>query len=103
MLITFFIDKSFLCIYNIIAILVWEVTDMVFEKLRDIIVEQLGVSAEDVTMESSIENDLGADSLDLVEIVMAIEEEFDFEVSEDDVEGIDTIGKAVEYIKSHAE
>jgi acyl carrier protein len=76
---------------------------MVFEKLRDIIVEQLGVSAEDVTMESSIENDLGADSLDLVEIVMAIEEEFDFEVSEDDVEGIDTIGKAVEYIKSRVE
>lgn len=76
---------------------------MIFEKLRDIIVEQLGVSKEEVTMESSIENDLGADSLDLVEIVMAIEEEFNFEVSEDDVDGIDTIGKAVEYIKSHAE
>ncbi len=76
---------------------------MVFEKLRDIIVEQLGVPAEDITMEASFENDLGADSLDLVEIVMAIEEEFDFEVSEDDVDGIDTIGKAVEYIKSHAE
>jgi acyl carrier protein len=76
---------------------------MVFEKLRDIIVEQLGVSADDVTMDASFENDLGADSLDLVEIVMAIEEEFDFEVSEDDVDGIDTIGKAVEYIKNHAE
>ena len=76
---------------------------MVFEKLRDIIVEQLGISRDEITMESSIENDLGADSLDLVEIVMAIEEEFDFEVSEEDVNGIDTIGKAVEYIKSHAE
>lgn len=76
---------------------------MVFEKLRDIIVEQLGISRDEITMESSIENDLGADSLDLVEIVMAIEEEFDFEVSEEDINGIDTIGKAVEYIKSHAE
>ncbi len=103
MLIIFFIDKTFWYIYNIIAILVQEVTDVIFEKLRDIIVEQLGVSKEEVTMESSIENDLGADSLDLVEIVMAIEEEFNFEVSEDDVDGIDTIGKAVEYIKSHAE
>ena len=74
---------------------------MVFEKLRDIIVEQLGVSADDVTMDASFENDLGADSLDLVEILMAIEEEFGFEVSEEDVDGIDTVGKAVEYIKAH--
>ena len=76
---------------------------MEFEKLREIISEQLGISADEITMESSIENDLGADSLDLVEIVMAIEEEFGFEVAEEDVYDIDTIGKAVEYIKSHAE
>lgn len=74
---------------------------MEFEKLREIIVAQLGISPDEVTTESSFENDLGADSLDLVEIVMGIEETFGFEVSEDDVEDIDTVGKAVEYIKAH--
>lgn len=76
---------------------------MEFEKLKAILVDQLGVDDEDVTLESSFENDLGADSLDLVEILMAIEEEFGFEVSEEDVDGIDTVGKAVDYIKTHAE
>lgn len=76
---------------------------MEFEKLKAILVDQLGVSGDDVTPDSSFENDLGADSLDLVEILMAIEEEFGFEVSEEDVDGIDTVGKAVEYIKAHAE
>ena len=76
---------------------------MEFEKLKAILVDQLGIADEDVTLESSFENDLGADSLDLVEILMAIEEEFGFEVSEDDVDGIDTVGKAVDYIKTHAE
>ena len=75
---------------------------MEFETLKKILVEQLGVSEDEVTMESTFENDLGADSLDLVEILMALEEEYGFEVSEDDVEGIDTVGKAVEYIKAHA-
>ena len=74
---------------------------MEFEKLKAILADQLGVDEEDVTLEASFENDLGADSLDLVEILMAIEEEFGFEVSEEDVDGIDTVGKAVEYIKSH--
>ncbi len=74
---------------------------MEFEKLREIIVAQLGISPDEVTPESSFENDLGADSLDLVEIVMGIEETFGFEVSEDDVEDIDTVGKAIEYIKAH--
>ena len=74
---------------------------MEFAKLKAILVDQLGVEEEDVTLEASFENDLGADSLDLVEILMAIEEEFGFEVSEEDVDGIDTVGKAVEYIKAH--
>lgn len=74
---------------------------MEFEKLKAILADQLGVDEDDVTLEASFENDLGADSLDLVEILMAIEEEFGFEVSEEDVDGIDTVGKAVEYIKSH--
>ena len=76
---------------------------MEFETIRKILVEQLGVSEDEVTMDSTFENDLGADSLDLVEILMALEEEYGFEVSEEDVEGIDTVGKAVEYIKTHAE
>ena len=74
---------------------------MEFEKLKEIIVAQLGISGDGITMDSSFENDLGADSLDLVEIVMGIEEVFGFEVSEDDVDDIDTVGKAVEYIKAH--
>ena len=76
---------------------------MEFERLKAILVDQLGVSDNDITPESSFENDLGADSLDLVEILMAFEEEFGIEVSEEDVDGIDTVGKAVEYIKAHAE
>jgi len=75
---------------------------MEFETLKRILVEQLGVSEDEVTMEATFENDLGADSLDLVEILMALEEEYGFEVSEEDVEGIDTVGKAVEYIKANA-
>lgn len=79
-----------------------EVKLMEFETLKRILVEQLGVSEDEVTMEATFENDLGADSLDLVEILMALEEEYGFEVSEEDVEGIDTVGKAVEYIKANA-
>ncbi len=76
---------------------------MEFETIKKILVEQLGVSEDEITLDSTFENDLGADSLDLVEILMALEEEYGFEVSEDEVEGIDTVGKAVEYIKAHAE
>ena len=75
---------------------------MVFETLRGIIADQLGISEDEITMESSFENDLGADSIDLVEIVMAIEAEYGFEVPEDEVEDIDTVSKAVDYIKAHA-
>ena len=75
---------------------------MEFEVLKEIIIEQLGVSEEDVTEDTSFEDDLGADSLDLVEIVMAIEERYGFEVLEEDVENIDTVGKAVEYIRNNA-
>ena len=75
---------------------------MEFETLRGIIADQLGISEDEITMESSFENDLGADSIDLVEIVMAIESEYGFEISEDEVEDIDTVAKAVEYIKVHS-
>ena len=70
-----------------------------FEKMKEILVEQLGVNEEDVTLEASFIDDLGADSLDIVELIMAMEEEFDIEISEEDAESISTVGSAIEYIK----
>ena len=72
------------------------------ERVKKIIVEQLGVKEEDVKPEASFVEDLGADSLDTVELVMALEEEFDIEIPDEDAEKISTVGDAVEYIKSHA-
>ena len=74
---------------------------MVFEKVKEIIVSQLGVEEDEVTMDSSFVDDLGADSLDMVEFVMVLEEEFDIEVPETDADKIVTVGDAVEYIKAH--
>ncbi|NSW91065.1 MAG: acyl carrier protein [Firmicutes bacterium] len=74
---------------------------MVFETVKKIIVEQLGVDEDDVTMESSFIDDLGADSLDIVELIMALEEEFELEIPDSDAEKITTVGDAVEYIKNH--
>ena len=74
---------------------------MVFEKVKEIIVSQLGVEEDEVTLESSFVDDLGADSLDMVEFVMVLEEEFDIEVPETDADKIVTVGDAVEYIKEH--
>ena len=72
-----------------------------FEKVKEIIVEQLGVDEKDVTMEASFIDDLGADSLDIVELIMALEEAFDLEIPDKDAEKITTVGSAVEYIKTH--
>jgi acyl carrier protein len=72
------------------------------EKVKSIIVEQLGVAAEDVTEGASFIEDLGADSLDIVELVMALEEEYDIEISDEDAEKILTVGDAVNYIKENA-
>lgn len=74
---------------------------MVFEKVRKIIVEQLGVEEDDVTMEASFIDDLGADSLDIVELIMALEEEFDLEIPDSEAEKITTVGDAVDYIKNN--
>lgn len=74
---------------------------MVFEKVKEIIVDQLGVDESEVTMEASFIDDLGADSLDIVELIMALEEEFDLEIPDKDAEKIVTVGDAVEYIKAH--
>ena len=72
------------------------------EKVKGIIMEQLGVDAEEVTPDASFVNDLGADSLDTVELVMALEEAFKIEISDEDAEKITTVGEAVKYIESHA-
>ena len=71
----------------------------VYEKVKGIIVEQLGVEESEITMEASFRDDLEADSLDLVELIMAFEEEFGGEISDDEAQKITTVGAAVEYLK----
>ncbi len=75
----------------------------IFEKVKNIIIEQLGVTETSVTMEASFIDDLGADSLDLVELIMALEEEFDTEIPDADAEKVVTVGDVVDYIKDHVE
>lgn len=72
------------------------------ERVKDLIAEQLGVELKIVTPEASFKNDLGADSLDTVELVMALEEEFNIEIPDEDAEKITTVGEAIEYIKKNA-
>ena len=74
----------------------------IFEKVKKIIVEQLGVAETSVTMEASFIDDLGADSLDIVELIMALEEEFDMEIPDEDAEKIVTVSDVVDYIKDNA-
>ena len=74
----------------------------VLDKVVDIVCSQLTVSKDDVTSESSFVEDLGADSLDTVELVMALEEEFDLEIADEDAEKISTVNEAVEYINSNS-
>ena len=71
------------------------------KRVKEIIVEQLGVNESEVTSEAKFVDDLGADSLDLVELVMALEEEYNIEISDEDAEKILTVGDAIEYIQSH--
>ncbi len=72
----------------------------VFEKVKDLIVDQIGVDASKVTREASFINDLGADSIDIVELIMALEEEFGITISDEDAQKIRTVGDAVDYINS---
>ncbi|HEY5560187.1 MAG TPA: acyl carrier protein [Clostridiaceae bacterium] len=76
---------------------------MVFDKIKGIIAEQLGLEADEITMESSFVDDLGADSLDIVELIMALEEEFDMEIPDEDAEKISIVGDIVDYIRAHSE
>lgn len=75
----------------------------ILEKVKSIIVEQLGVEEEEVKPEASFVEDLGADSLDIVELVMAFEETFGFEIPDEDAEKISTVGDAIRYIQSRQE
>jgi acyl carrier protein len=74
-------------------------SDDIFAKVKKIVVEQLGVEADKVVPEASFQNDLGADSLDTVELVMALEEEFDIEIPDEAAEQISTVQAAVDFIK----
>ncbi|MBP1533213.1 MAG: acyl carrier protein [Ruminococcus sp.] len=76
---------------------------MVFDKIREIIVEQLDVDEDKVTTDASITEDLGADSLDVVDLVMSIEESFDLEIPDEEVENIKTVGDIVKFIEAKTE
>ncbi|MFD2670147.1 acyl carrier protein [Marinicrinis sediminis] len=72
----------------------------VLDRVKKIIVDRLGVDESEVTMEASFKDDLGADSLDVVELVMELEDEFDMEISDEDAEKISTVGEVVNYISA---
>jgi acyl carrier protein len=75
----------------------------VYDRVRSIVAERLGVDEEKVTMDAEFIGDLNADSLDLVEVIMAMEQEFDLEIKDEDAENIRTVGDAVKYIEEHAQ
>ncbi|MBD7910421.1 MULTISPECIES: acyl carrier protein [Clostridium] len=74
-----------------------------FEKIQEIIADKLSVDAQDITLDSSFIDDLNADSLDIVELIMALEDELDLEIPDEDVEGFKTVGDVVNYVKAHHE
>lgn len=74
----------------------------ILDRVKKIVVDRLGVEEEKVTLEASFKDDLGADSLDVVELVMELEDEFDLEISDEDAEKITSVGEVVNYIQSHS-
>ena len=76
-------------------------SEEIFEKVKNIIVEQLGVAEGEIQLDSSFIDDLGADSLDIVELIMALEEEFDIEIPDEDAEKVVTVQDVVDYLKEH--
>ena len=74
----------------------------IFDKLKELVVDQLGVEEDEVTMEATMQDDLGADSLDLVDLVMSVEEEFGVTVADEALENIKTVGDIVNYIEERA-
>lgn len=77
-------------------------TDTIFENVQNILVEQLGVDADAVSMDANFIDDLNADSLDIVELVMAMEQEFDISIPDEEAERIKTVGDAVRFIKANS-
>ena len=75
---------------------------MVLEKLKGIIAQQFGVDQDEITEETTFVGDLGADSLDVVDLLMSIEDEFEVEIPDEEVENIKTVGALVEYIEGHS-
>ena len=75
---------------------------MVFEKVKAILSEQFDVEEDSITAETTLADDLGADSLDVVDLLMSIEDEFEVEIPDEDVENIKTVGALVEYIENHS-
>lgn len=75
---------------------------MVFEKIKEMLSNQLDIEEEKITMESSIVDDLGADSLDVVDLIMSLEEEFDIEIPDEEIENIKQVGDLVRYIETNS-
>ncbi|UOF89226.1 acyl carrier protein [Fodinisporobacter ferrooxydans] len=73
----------------------------IFDRVKNIVVDRLGVDESQITLAASFKEDLGADSLDVVELVMELEDEFDLEISDEDAEKITTVGEVVKYIEAH--
>lgn len=76
---------------------------MILEKMKEILAEQLDVDIESITPETDIADDLGADSLDVVEMLMTVEEEFDIEIPDEEIENLKTVGQVVDYIKENSD
>ena len=74
---------------------------MIFDKVKDLVVDQLDADADKVTLDANIQDDRGADSLDVVDLVMALEDEFEVEIPDEAVESIKTVGDIVKYIEEH--
>ena len=74
-----------------------------FEKIKEIIADKLSISEDEITMDSSFLEDLNADSLDIVELIMALEDELDMEIPDEDAENFVTVGDVVKFVKSHVE
>lgn len=89
--------------FNIFITIDRRVFVMIFDKVKEIIIDQLDADENAVTQDASITDDLGADSLDVVDLVMSIEEEFDIEVPDEDVANMKTVGDIVKYIEANAE